>query len=190
MGFMHGEVNNENVNLDHGSFKSGSGTRLCCSLRRRDIADGPKVVKGFSEGNYGHPKCQSKLINENSPSKSHLDPFSACPMAPWLLYKRTSTPMGQQYNKLIKRRRRKEYLRRKQERIKLLGKTSGKKGADSKPAKKAAPKKTAAKKAAPKKKVAEKAPEAEAPAPEAEAPAEKAPEAEAPAEEKKESSES
>ena len=80
--------------------------------------------------------------------------------------------MGQQYNKLIKRRRRKDYLRRKNDRIKLLGKTSGSKSTAKAPAKKAAPKKTAAKKAAPKKKVAAKpAPEAKEETPKAETPA-------------------
>ncbi|MEY5020411.1 MAG: Histone H1-like nucleoprotein, partial [Verrucomicrobiota bacterium] len=69
--------------------------------------------------------------------------------------------MGQQSNKIIKRRRRADYLKRKKEQAKLGGivkKTVVKKEASAKkePAKKAATKKVATKKA-PAKKVAKKA---------------------------------
>ncbi|MBB5352221.1 topoisomerase IA-like protein [Haloferula luteola] len=78
--------------------------------------------------------------------------------------------MGQQNRKVIKRVRRKNYLKRKKEQSKLSGvvkKRPATKKADS-PAKKAAAKKTAAKKTvakkAPAKKAAKKAPEQETPA--------------------------
>jgi hypothetical protein len=77
--------------------------------------------------------------------------------------------MGQQSNKIIKRRRRADYLKRKKEQAKLGGivkKPAVKKAAAEKPAakpaaKKAPAKKAAAKKAAPAKKAAKKV-EAEA----------------------------
>jgi len=79
--------------------------------------------------------------------------------------------MGQQSNKVIKRKRRTDYLKRKKEQAKLGGiakkKSSPKKAADDQaPAKKAPAKKAAAKKA-PAKKAAKKAPEAVEGAPEA-----------------------
>ena len=78
--------------------------------------------------------------------------------------------MGKQYNKLIKRVRRKNYLKRKREQLlakKKLSKSSSAQGVKSKPstdstqkapAKKSAAKKAAAKKAAAKKAAAKKAP--------------------------------
>jgi hypothetical protein len=80
--------------------------------------------------------------------------------------------MGQQSNKVIKRKRRQDYLKRKKDQTKLGGiakkKSSPKKSADEQApaAKKPAAKKAAAKKA-PAKKVAKKAPEAVEGAPEA-----------------------
>ncbi len=81
--------------------------------------------------------------------------------------------MGQQSNKIIKRRRRADYLKRKKEQVKLGGivkKSVAKKEATAKkePAKKAATKKVAAKKA-PAKKVAKKVAEETAQAPQSEA---------------------
>ena len=89
--------------------------------------------------------------------------------------------MGKQYNKLIKRVRRKNYLKRKREQLlakKKLSKSSSAQGVKSKPstdstqkapakksaAKKAAAKKAPAKKAAAKKTAAKKAPAKKAPA--------------------------
>jgi len=84
--------------------------------------------------------------------------------------------MGKQYNKLIKRVRRKNYLKRKREQLlakKKLSKSSSAQGVKSKPstdttqkapAKKAAAKKAPAKKAAAKKAPAKKAPAKKAPA--------------------------
>jgi hypothetical protein len=64
--------------------------------------------------------------------------------------------MGQQHNKIIKRRRRKNYLARKNERLKAgVGRSAAKKA----PAKKAAAKKAASKKAPVKKKAEAEAPE-------------------------------
>ena len=78
--------------------------------------------------------------------------------------------MGQQSNKVIKRKRRKDYIRRKKGQAKLGGiakkKSAPKKSDDKASAAKKAPAKKAAAKKAPAKKAAKKAPEAEG-APEA-----------------------
>ena len=71
-----------------------------------------------------------------------------------------SLPMGKQHNKIIKRSRRKEYLKRKKEQGKAtiaLKKSTPAKKTAKKAAKKAAVKKTAAKKTAVKKTAAKKA---------------------------------
>lgn len=65
-----------------------------------------------------------------------------------------SLPMGKQHNKIIKRSRRKEYLKRKKDQVKAtiaLKKSTPAKKTAKKAAKKAAVKKTAVKKAAAKK---------------------------------------
>lgn len=67
-----------------------------------------------------------------------------------------SLPMGKQHNKIIKRSRRKEYLKRKKDQVKAtiaLKKSTPAKKTAKKAAKKAAVKKTAAKKTAAKKAV-------------------------------------
>ena len=71
-----------------------------------------------------------------------------------------SLPMGKQHNKIIKRSRRKEYLKRKKDQVKAtiaLKKSTPAKKTAKKAAKKAAVKKTAAKKTAAKKTAAKKA---------------------------------
>lgn len=71
-----------------------------------------------------------------------------------------SLPMGKQHNKIIKRSRRKEYLKRKKDQVKAtiaLKKSTPAKKTAKKAAKKAAVKKTAAKKTAVKKTAAKKA---------------------------------
>ena len=70
-----------------------------------------------------------------------------------------SLPMGKQHNKIIKRSRRKEYLKRKKDQVKAtiaLKKSTPAKKTAKKAAKKAAVKKTAAKKTAVKKKAVKK----------------------------------
>jgi len=88
------------------------------------------------------------------------------------------TTMGQQSNKVIKRRRRANYLKRKQAQAKAGG--TVRRSAAKEPAKKAAPAKEAAAKKAPAKKTAakkapaKKAPAKKAPAKKPESPAEAA----------------
>ena len=72
--------------------------------------------------------------------------------------------MGQQSNKIVKRRRRADYLKRKKEQVKLGGAVKHKPAA-----KKPAPDKAAAKKPAAKKAPAKKAPAKKAPAKKADA---------------------
>lgn len=121
-------------------------------------------------------RCESSDFRLIGGSRFAKEPFLLSNGAPAVPRAAPQTTMGKQYNKLIKRTRRKAYLKRKREQM-LAKKKLAKPAAKKAPAKKAAAKKAPAKKAAAKKAPAKKAAAKKAPAKKAaakKAPAKKA----------------